>query len=138
MIKEFVEKWGKNKKILEEYFCKNEQGKYYEYEDIVKLLFEVIINKDETIEEEKYDTENMHIIDDGDYEGTQIFVLHKKKYITPKIEDYVYTNTYYGSCAGCDTLMQIRGLKEELPNKKQVKVYMSIALHLLQKCKYMK
>ena len=137
MIKEFIEKWEKNKKGLEEYFCKNKQGEYYEYEDIVKLLFEKIINIDETIESEKFDIENIHVIDDGDYQGTQIYLIHKNEY-QPSIEDYVYTDTYYGSCPGCDTLMEIQGSEEELPNKKQVKAYMTLALHLLQKCKYMK
>ncbi len=136
MIKEFIEKWDKNKKNLEEYFRKNKQKEYYYYKDIVRLLFEKIINAGEVSDEEKFDTANMHVIDDGHYQGTQIFLLHKDRY-EPEIGDYVYTDTYYGSCSGCDTLMEIQGLEEELPNESQIKDYMSLALHLLQKCKYM-
>jgi hypothetical protein len=53
----------------------------------------------------------------------------------PSVEDYVYTNTYYGSCCGCDTLQRISTYDEEEPNEKQIKDYMELALHLLQKCK---
>ena len=50
-------------------------------------------------------------------------------------KDYVYTNTYYGSCSGCDTLQAISGYDDGLPNEEQVKDYMQLALNLLQKCK---
>ena len=134
MIKEFIEKWDKYKNELEEYFKTNKQLEYSSYELIVKALFDIIINKDE---EDKFDTENITVIDDGDYQGTQIFILHKDWY-QPSVEDYVYTNTYYGSCSGCDTLLAIQDWDlEELPSEEQIKEYMTLALHLLQKCKYM-
>lgn len=133
MIKEFIEKWDKYKNELEEYFKTNKQLEYSSYELIVKALFDIIINKDE---EDKFDTENITVIDDGDYQGTQIFILHKDWY-QPSVEDYVYTNTYYGSCSGCDTLLAINKYDEDLPNEEQIKEYMTLALHLLQKCKYM-
>lgn len=134
MIKEFIEKWDKYKNELEEYFKTNKQLEYSSYELIVKALFDIIINKDE---EDKFNTENIVVIDDGDYQGTQIFILHKDWY-QPSVEDYVYTNTYYGSCSGCDTLIAIQDWDlEELPSEEQIKEYMTLALHLLQKCKYM-
>lgn len=134
MIKEFIEKWDKYKNELEEYFKTNKQLEYSSYELIVKALFDIIINKDE---EDKFNTENIVVIDDGDYQGTQIFILHKDWY-QPSVEDYVYTNTYYGSCSGCDTLLAIQDWDlEELPSEEQIKEYMTLALHLLQKCKYM-
>ena len=133
MIKEFIEKWDKYKNELEEYFKTNKQLEYSSYELIVKALFDIIINKDE---EDKFNTENITVIDDGDYQGTRIFILHKDWY-QPSVEDYVYTNTYYGSCSGCDTLLAINGYDEDMPNEEQIKEYMTLALHLLQKCKYM-
>lgn len=134
MIKEFVEKWDKYKKDLEDYFRNTEQEEYVTYEEIVKALFEKVINKD--IDYKKYDTENMLVIDDGDYQGTQIFILHKGCY-HPEVEKYVYTSTYYGSCSGCDTLQAISSYDRGLPDEEQVKDYMTLALHLLQKCYYM-
>lgn len=134
MIKEFVEKWNKYNKDLEDYFRNTKQVEYNTYKEIVKLLFEKVINKD--IDYGEYDTENILVIDDGDYQGTQIFILHRDTY-QPSVEEYVYTNTYYGSCSGCDTLLAIQCWDDEKPDEEQVKDYMNLALHLLQKCKFM-
>ena len=71
MITEFIEKWDKYKNELEEYFKTNKQLEYSSYKLIVKALFDIIINKDE---EDKFNTENIVVIDDGDYQGTQIFI----------------------------------------------------------------
>lgn len=137
MIKEFVEKWEKYKNELEEYFRNNMQKEYATYQDIVELLFEIIINRDIDDDWDKFDTDNIIVIDDGDYQGTQIFILHQNSY-QPSIEEYVYTNTYYGSCSGCDTLLGIQSYDlEELPNEEQIKDYMFLSLHLLQRCNYM-
>jgi len=135
MIKEFVEKWNKYNKDLEEFFRNTKQEEYSSYEEIVKILFDEVINKGED-EYDTFDTKNICVIDDGHYQGTQIFILHKDIY-HPDIEDYVYTNTYYGSCSGCDTLLGISSYDGGLPDEQQINEYMTLALHLLQKCKYM-
>lgn len=79
----------------------------------------------------------MTVIDDGDYQGTQIFVIPLDTY-QPNVTDYIVTNTYYGSCSGCDTLKSINSYDyDELPNEEQIEDYMQLALHLLQKCKWL-
>ena len=77
------------------------------------------------------------VIDDGNYQGTQIFIIPTNTY-QPSVEDYVYTNTYYGSCSGCDTLQGISSYDGDEPSEEQIKDYMELALHLLQKCKMLK
>lgn len=136
MVKEFCLAWEKNKGKLEEYFRTTEQGEYNGYEDLVKLLFDIVINP--SMEDNYYwfDTKNILVIDDGDYQGTQVFVLHRDKY-QPDVEDYVYTNAYYGSCSYCDTLQGIHGYESGLPDEQQVEDYMSLCLHLLQRCNFM-
>lgn len=136
MIKEFINKWDKYNKDLEKYFKENEQKKYSNYKEIVKLLFDIVINRNECFDYDKFDTKNILVIDDGNYQGTQIFILHKSSY-QPSLKEYVYTNTYYGSCSGCDTLQSISCYDEGKPNKIQLKEYMELSLHLLQKLKYM-
>ena len=131
MIKEFVDKWYKYKNELEEYFRNTPQKEYDEYNKIVELLFEKIINK----ENGDFDTKNYLVIDDGNYQGTQIFIFHRNVY-QPDVEDYVYTNTYYGSCSGCDTLQGINHYEDGCPDEEQINGYMQLALNLLQKCKY--
>lgn len=136
MIKEFCLAWEKNKEKLENYFRTTEQGEYCKYEDLVELLFDIVINP--SIEDGYYwfDTKNILVIDDGDYQGTQVFILHRNKY-QPSVEDYVYTNTCYGSCSYCDTLQGIHGYESGLPDEQQVEDYMSLCLHLLQRCNFM-
>ena len=136
MIKEFIGKWDKYKKDLEDYFRHTEQKEYDEYEKIVKILFQKIINRDLEYDSERFDVEDLLKIDDGDWQGTQIFILHKDCY-QPEVESYVYTSTYYGSCSGCDTLQAISCYDSGLPDEEQIKDYMTLALHLLQKCHYM-
>lgn len=136
MIKEFCLAWEKNKDKLEEYFRTTKQDEYGNYEDLVKLLFDIVINPSIESDYYRFDTENILVIDDGDYQGTQVFILHRDQY-QPSVEDYVYTNTYYGSCSYCDTLLGISGCSDELPSESQVNDYMDLCLHLLQKCHYM-
>lgn len=135
MIKEFSERWNKYKGSLEEYFRNTKQEKYDSYCDIVKLLLEKVINQEET-NGYKFDLNNITIVDDGDYQGTQIFIIPLDTY-QPNIEDYVVTNTYYGSCSGCDTLLAINEFSSGLPSEEQIHDYMMLALHLLQKCKWL-
>lgn len=136
MIQEFCLAWEKNKGKLEEHFRTTNQSEYDSYENLVKLLFDIIINPEINDDWLKFDTGDILVIDDGDYQGTQIFILHQNTY-QPFVENYVYTNTYYGSCSGCDTLLAISGYDSGLPNEEQVKDYMELCLHLLQKCNFM-
>ena len=136
MIKEFCLAWEKNKDKLEEDFRKTRQEEYGNYEDLVKLLFDIVINPSIECDHYRLDTENILVIDDGDYQGTQVFILHRDQY-QPSVEDYVYTNTYYGSCSGCDTLLSINEYEDGLPSESQVNDYMDLCLHLLQRCHYM-
>ena len=136
MIKEFVTAWDKNKFKLEEHLRANNQDTYDEYEDLVKLLFDIVINP-ELMYGRSFNTDKILVIDDGDYQGTQIFVLHQD-YYQPSVDEYVYTHTDYGSCSGCDTLQHIRMLNyHDKPTERQVKDYMTLCLHLLQRCTQM-
>lgn len=137
MIKEFCLAWEKNKDKLEEYFKNTKQDEYSEYMDLVGLLFDIVINPElGGWDTNKFDTKNILKIDDGDYQGTEIYILHRDVY-QPGIEDYVYTNTYYGSCSGCDALLGINEYEDGVPSDSQVNDYMDLCLHLLQKCHYM-
>lgn len=124
MIKEFVQAWDKNKSTLEQYFKTHTQDAYDSYESLVRLLFNIVINPAMV---KPFNTENIIELDDGDWQGTQVFILHRNTY-QPDICDYVYTNTYYGSCSGCDTLMAISGYGYDIPSEEQVKDYMQLCL----------
>ena len=134
MIKELTKQYQENKHLLQKYFENTKQGEHT-YESIVKKIFELCILKADDYY--NFDIEKMKVIDDGDYQGTTIYIIPKNNY-QPSANDYVYTNNYYGSCSGCDTLLAISGYSEDLPTKKQIKEYMLIALHLVQKLNWLK
>ena len=128
MIKEFVEKWEARKHELEEYFRTHNQNDYREYVHIVKKLFDIVIDG--------FNSERITVVDDGDWQGTQIFLIPRDTY-QPSSEDYVFTHNYYGSCSGCDTLLAINEYGGGLPSEKQIGEYMTLALHLLQQLKWL-
>lgn len=129
MIQEIIKQWEDNKGKLEEYFRTTKQDEYDEYSKIVKKIFEVVIDG--------YQPNRITTVDDGDYQGTQIFLIPKDTY-QPSADEYLITHTYYGSCSGCDTLQAICGYNYNLPDEEQIKQYMTLALHLVQKIQKLK
>ena len=135
MIRELVSQWEKNKDKLEEYFKKTNQSEYSSsYKQILLKIFELCLhNADEYC---GFDLSKMTVIDDGEYQGCQIFIIPKDKY-QPGVDDYVITHTHYGSCSGCDTLQGISWYEDGLPNDEQVRDYMTLSLHLVQRLKWL-
>lgn len=136
MIKEFVPFWEKRKGELEEYLTLAEQGCYDSYEALVKLIFQFIINPECSVFSQ-YVLSDIHVIDDGDYQGTQLFLIHKDRY-QPGVRDYVLASVDYGSCSGCDTLLAISGYETGVPDEGQVRDYMTLCLHLFQSMQFLK
>ena len=144
MIQSIIEKWESNKNELEDRFRLYNRDSELSYAKIVELIFETIINtNDNDLDNDcdNYDISKMTVIDDGDYQGTQIFIIPKNTY-QPSIEDYLVTNTYYGSCSGCDTLEAILSDYDWENESKyfrdsQVTDLMTLSLHLVQKLKFL-
>ena len=126
MQMEIIKEWEKKKRRLEEYFRNTRQEKYSTYLDIVKIIVKVILPG--------YDYKKITVIDDGDWQGTQIFIIPSDVY-QPDIEEYLYTYVYYGSCSGCDTLLGINNYEDGKPNDSQIKDYITLCLHLIQRMK---
>lgn len=130
MISQFVSRWNENKDKLEEIFSEKHPANYEE------LVTEVI----KIVTTDKYgdhapDPENIVEVDHGDYQGTLLYVIPEKGY---QPSDYYFVKVSYGSCSGCDTLQSISDYSSEKPTKKQVKDYMTLALHIVQGLKEMK
>ena len=129
MLKKFVTAWYENKDKIQATF---EQGHPDNYADVVKAVIGAF--------PQEYgwpDAERIHQIDDGDYQGTLIFVIGEFGY---QPSTYWYISISYGSCSGCDTLERI--LSKDVypagaPTEDQVKDYMSLALHVVQQIKEM-
>lgn len=107
MIKYCKDKWSKNYNKLYEVLCKElklSQLNDYEYKDLIKLSVTHVLNDNEDVE---WDTENITEIDDGDYQGTLLYLIPKSTY-QPDEQEYLMTYVGYGSCSGCDTLQSIQ------------------------------
>ena len=90
MEKNIILQWEARKSKLEDWFRNIKKPEYIEYIDIVKALFTYVI--------EGYNTSEIHVIDDGHCQGTQLFLIHKDVY-QPSVEDYLITDTFYGTCS---------------------------------------
>lgn len=102
MIKYCLEKWDKNQSTLRKYL-ETENISQLTYKKVVKLAFAYILN-DDTL---TFDLDNITEIDDGDYQGTLLFLIPFDTY-QPSEAEYFMTYVDYGSCSVCDTLQSIQ------------------------------
>ena len=126
MIQEFVDAFMKNKE-----YCKTKLQEKHpdDYQDIVRIVLETINEKEDTLYG-KPNSSNIHVIDDGDYQGTLLFVIPENTY---QPDDYWAVKVSYGSCSGCDTLQAIHdSCPAKTPTEEQLNDYMTLALHIVQ------
>jgi hypothetical protein len=134
MNKELVEQWEENKHSLKEYIKIHVMN--YEYEDLVKLTFSLAIKG--VTKYRKLNLKEMTEINNGDYQGTLLYIIPFDTY-QPNEEEYLITYVDYGSCSGCDTLLSITDYNDnKLPNEEQVSDLMMLCLHLVQNAKFTK
>ena len=131
MILHYVKQWEERKHLLEQWLNENEP---YSYEGIHEMLFDLVLTKPNGREHQKWDWDRFTTIDDGSYQGNQIFILCSNVY-QPELKDYIFTSVAYGSCSGCDTFQAI---KESEDKAERVKGYMTLALHMVQETKSFK
>lgn len=140
----FVKQWEDNKHLLKEKLSKNQD--INNYSDLVIEIFKTVIlvsDKDywkyytEYPKESEWNFESITIIDDGNYQGTQLFVIPKNTY-QPSINDYIVTYVDYGSCSGCDTLERILSFygDDDFYTEMQIEDFMTLALHIIQSLKF--
>lgn len=126
MIKFAIQQWDKNKSELEKHYRSLETFNDLEYKDIVVNLVRFIYT--DNIYE--FNSEAITEIDNGDYQGTVLYMIPRKTY-QPDEYDYLLTYTNYGSCSGCDTLMSIQ--ESWVTNREeQINDLMELSLHLVQ------
>jgi hypothetical protein len=122
MIQLFVDRWmAKQEEVRAKFAAKHPD----DYKGIVRTVVEAIgaDGYDDP------DPERIHQIDDGDYQGTLVFVIGANGY---QPSNYWAVMVSYGSCSVCDTLQALRGYDDEAPTVEQVTGYMTLALHIVQ------
>lgn len=125
MLKYCVEQWDKNKDILREALSKDATLNTCEYSYLVKMVVTHILNKNPGVYGWEFNTEDIVVIDHGEYQGSQLFVVHRDCY-QPDPSEYLIAKQYYGSCSGCDTLLDIQDWRNEVPSKEQLNDYMTL------------
>jgi hypothetical protein len=134
MINDFLIAWHKNKSKLRKAFAKRHPR---DYNQIVEMLFRIVINPEL---EDKYDTDNITVLDQDQPNGIEIFILCNQKWPL-MVDDYIYTHNFYGSCDICDILESIKNInrrRKVRPDEDQLDEYMTLAFHLLQRTKKFK
>jgi len=105
MLKIIRDCWAKNQDKLREAIAKLPDDEIDElnYEKLVIMAFGNIFESGTT----ELNLTDIHVIDDGEYQGTFIFLIPFDLY-QPCCDDYLMTYVDYGSCSGCDTLQAIQ------------------------------
>lgn len=105
MMRIVRDRWNTNKDELRRVLAeKYEKDDCYSYDDIVKVAFEIIFNHGDR--KFRLDVDNIVSIDNGDYQGTILYIIPFSVY-QPTEYQYFMTYIYYGSCSVCDTLQGI-------------------------------
>ncbi len=134
MLKILLQKWDKNKNRLKQYLEEATDLNSCSYAVLVKATFEYIYNDDDNninnIRLNKLDVENITEIDDGDWQGTLLFLIPFKTY-QPSESEYLMTYIDYGSCSGCDTLQAIQDWSGDKLTSQQVTDFMTLCKDIL-------
>lgn len=130
MLKIVRDKWDKNKELLRNELINGTNFNKCSYLDLVKLTFDYIYNSDEILRSEKVDVSAITEIDNGDYQGTLIYLIPFNTY-QPDECQYLMTYVGYGSCSGCDTLQAIQAREKEALTEQQVSDFMILCKDIL-------
>ena len=129
MLKYCLRKWDANKDNLEKQLRTDTSLNSCDYVDLVKLLVTHVLNQGEN-DGLIWDAENITVVDNGDYQGTQLFLIPLRTY-QPSEHEYLMTYVGYGSCSGCDTLQAIQDWGKKTLSENQIKDFMTLCKDLL-------
>lgn len=136
----FDHPWEQHWESLRLYLTRHSQGMYRTYQELIRLLFEFVINREEELcGRKEFQTDCMKVIGDGDERGKLIFFVPRDRTFC----DYIYTYIEY--CADSDrisddALKRIQKMsggtswEEKVPDEKQVEEYRKIFSLLLKRC----
>lgn len=105
------DKWAENEKRLQHAFQMIDTSylqNTLDYKELIKIVVRYILNdglRDDTVFDNYYfwDENNITTIDNGDYQGTLLFLIPKLAY-QPSHSEYLMSYIDYGSCSACDVL----------------------------------
>ena len=133
MTRIMKERWDANQDKLRAVLADRTDLNTCQYEDLVKLTFETIYNTAVTGLDRKLDLEHITVVDNGDYQGTLLFLIPFDTY-QPSEHQYIMTYIGYGSCSVCDALQGVQSWSnygKEKPTEEQLDGFMDICRDLI-------
>lgn len=134
MIQIYVDRFQKNKDKLSAYLMATPQDEYNSYKKLLIKTIELCLN-DSELYYDNFDINKITVIDNGDYQGTLLFLIPLDIY-QPAECDYITTYVNYGSCSGCDTLLSISRYDIDYPSNEQLKAYLLLCLHMIERMEW--
>lgn len=142
MLKYCKEKWAENEKKLKTAIENSTNHHDWYYKDLVKMIVRFVLNP---VKDNEFKwSEEIHEIDDGEYQGSLLYLIHRDCY-QPREYYYLVTYVDYGSCSGCDTLLHIQSYDDDydnwedrrkaLPTEEQTKDYMKLCRDIVMNMK---
>ena len=131
MIQMYIDRFQENKNRLSEYLKATPQSEYDTYKALLIKTIELCLQDEDDYSWESLNTKRITEIDDGDYQGTLLYLIPCSTY-QPSEYGYVTTYVGYGSCSGCDTLLGISNYNYGLPTDDQVNLYLTLCLHMVE------
>lgn len=133
MIHQYVDAFRENKEQFGKWVESIEEE--ITYIDILKQVINLCLNPKYVDTLYELDENKVTEIDNGDYQGTLIYLIPRNCY-QPMVSDYVYTSVFYGSCSGCDALLAAQDWGY-CNIKYDVDMVTTIALHLVENMKWL-
>ena len=131
MIQPFIDRFIAQEHAMKERLASLEHP---DYADLFKLTIEAIAWDDDYDDHDSPDPTRIHEIDDGDCQGTLLFVVAARDY---QPCNYWYTFISYGSCSGCDVLQDVLEENEQGSPERAAQLW-TLCLHMVQGMRYMK
>jgi hypothetical protein len=124
MLKYCYKKWNDNKDKLEAALRETDLSAQ-SYKSLLALTVKHILNPGDS-NEYYWDTDKIEVVDNGDYQGTLLFLIPKDTY-QPSEYEYLMTYIGYGSCCCCDYLQSIQPWSsDEEVTDKDIKNFMGL------------
>lgn len=132
-------RWNKNRETLRKVLSERTDLNTIEYKELVKLTFDVIFNECNhesnryaiRTHDQPLNLNAITKIDDGDYQGTLLFLIPFDTY-QPGENEYLMTYIGYGSCSGCDVLQGLQSFSaNEKLDENQINGFMSLCKDII-------
>lgn len=135
MIKNFIERWSRNRDHLRKVLSSCKRKNVDSYLKLMKIVIKNVFNR-RINGENDIDMDSLKEINYGGWQGIKLFIFSTDACFTDyRAYEAFVTNVDYGSCTVCDTLQKALGYgdEDERLSQDSVNALMILCSHLIQK-----